>query len=540
MKSPNIAHTLIKKTIIISFILTSVIFQLDAQNYISTAQFRAYDQPCPLVIGQGFNILNPYKATMKCFDIESSNTNNLAPLSNAKKTSIKIFRTYTNSDYQKVREANVSGKVSFLNLFSFGLGNNSQTTDDLYSSEERIIIQASVNFGSYKFDRDLKLVPEAQELLSTSQQEKFIHKYGTHFISGIEKQNTLWIIISNKNHGFHQEVKNQNNANGGIDYPVIGLNFEANESEINNMISETDEYNVDIEAEGAEIDGSLQKKIMNILKEQNSNKLNEIKLAVSSAMNNLNSAEQAAITNYLYSSFDIYGLNAVKWDDQKENNLKKINEALIQLNDSRKSLKELSNASALEKMQNQISILSDFPEKTVYKEKIKSEYKRIKPEFEPLNNLVNLTEEYLKKSYTTCADLYCQSVNDCCKNANDLSKVNTLISKVTETERKLLKIINEANLKSAEFESKPECQKKEAGIINITSISTSPYDIYIDDAHVDILGGNQTGTYLIKPGKHQIKAVQKSGYLFYATINKRELYIETVCSEVSTQIGFDE
>ena len=71
-----------------------------------------------LKVGKGFHINDIYRQTKNCFKSETINSNKLTSQQvGGKKTSIKLFYTKTNKDYNDYKSRGNTGSVSFLNLF---------------------------------------------------------------------------------------------------------------------------------------------------------------------------------------------------------------------------------------------------------------------------------------------------------------------------------------------------------------------------------------------------------------------------------------
>ena len=82
-----------------------------------------------------------------------------------KKTSIRLFYTKTNEEFNGFKTKGVSGKVSFLNLFTLSGQKLEEYSNKIIHGEERIIFNANVDFGVYSFDTEPTLTPEAKQLV---------------------------------------------------------------------------------------------------------------------------------------------------------------------------------------------------------------------------------------------------------------------------------------------------------------------------------------------------------------------------------------
>lgn len=81
--------------------------------------------------------------------------------------------------------------------------------------------------------------------------------------------------------------------------------------------------------------------------------------------------------------------------------------------------------------------------------------------------------------------------------------------------------------------------KNSYATIRVNSRSSNPYEVYVDGDLDGIVYGNSTREIEVVPGRHHIKAVQQSGYLFSPTINHRDIN----CSEdeeIDVYVGFQD
>lgn len=164
----------------------------------------------PLKVGKGFHINDVYKQTRNCFTPETSKLSGLtSQQAGGKKTSIKIYHTNTNEEYNSLRKRGASGKISFLNLFSFGGSKLEEYANTAIKQEERIIFAANVDFGTYSFDNEPQLSDEAKSLLDQKKLHEFVNYFGTHYISGIRKESTIYVVLTNKS---SEQIHSENNT----------------------------------------------------------------------------------------------------------------------------------------------------------------------------------------------------------------------------------------------------------------------------------------------------------------------------------------
>jgi hypothetical protein len=69
-------------------------------------------------------------------------------------------------------------------------------------------------------------------------------------------------------------------------------------------------------------------------------------------------------------------------------------------------------------------------------------------------------------------------------------------------------------------ESTLECEDKNTFCIEFTNGSSDPYNLYVNDKFQQVVAAKNKVTYNIPAGYYSAKAVQKSGYLLYATVKE--------------------
>ncbi len=92
-------------------------------------------------------------------------------------------------------------------------------------------------------------------------------------------------------------------------------------------------------------------------------------------------------------------------------------------------------------------------------------------------------------------------------------------------------------ISSCTSESKQDCEVNKYGTIEITNTSTNPYNIYINNAFVVKLFGNQkSGKIKVSEGNSvKFFAEQSSGYILYPTTKTTQFNIVR-CSNYTWQI----
>jgi hypothetical protein len=94
--------------------------------------------------------------------------------------------------------------------------------------------------------------------------------------------------------------------------------------------------------------------------------------------------------------------------------------------------------------------------------------------------------------------------------------------------------------KRAQEDAQPDCQKEKYGVVSVVNHSYNPYMCYVNGSAYQSIPGKSTLKIALNVGTWTIKAVQESGYLFYATVNNRVAAIRSVCEEVVLNVGFED
>lgn len=527
-----------RKLLKICFLLI-VNFSLAQSTSVFDANYFKQDNTEPsLRVGKGFHINDVYKQTRSCFSSETTNRNNLVSQQiGGKKTTIKIFYTKSNEEYNLFKSKGSSGKVSFLNLFSAGGKKLEQMTAQETEGSERLIFYANVDFGVYSFDKDLELIPEAKSLIDQNKLQEFVKLFGTHYISGIRKESNIMVILTNKNKevSFNYENSQSTSTQGKI--PLKGLgNFEVqNKSDVNKFIQEN-EFSLDIEVNGPTINqNAMRNQISQVLNGDVQNKSEAISDIIGVAIENMSNPEQGVITQYYYAPYSLYGLDGIYWDEKKQNQLSKINQAIITAYTSKKNYRISSSTDGVK------TLVDLFGFSKNYADRIYSIFNEGKPYYLKAYNQTEQLLKQLENQYNKCADVFC-NVNDCCDFDEDILKQTEEIDLEFKKDTKELEVAIEAVFNEALAETRrPACEKGQKGIIRIHNKSSNPYEIY--DGYGKLLGvleGNNKLELHEKIGYYIYKAVQRSGYMMYPTVNNRQAIITKVCQEIDLTIGYED
>ncbi len=491
----------------------------------------------PIKVGKGFHINDVYKQTRGCFTAETCKQTNLAPQqTGGKKTTIKVFHIKTNEEFNSFRKTGTSGKISFLNLFSFGGQTLEEYANKTIHDEERVIFSANVDFGIYSFDTEPQLSEEAKVLIEQKKLQDFVNFFGTHYISGVRKESSINVIITK------EEDENSNSRNEEYGMSASGKNptgvkgsIEAQSTDKINNILKSGKFTAIVEINGPAVQSDLKGQITKILNGNSDAKADAIAAIVEGAMKNISDPAQSITTQYYYSPFSLYGLDGIYWDGKKQNELIKLNEAIVDVYSSKTLLSEMITESGKKQFLEALGNDNTNEENTA---KFLAAYNKSMPTLVTLNNKADTYLKDLEAKYNKCADVYCTNTATCCANDNYLKEIEKFdfYSKVEKEQTKLLESVIAVVAEVYAL----ECQKKKQGIINIQNFSSNPYSLYQDGKLLQVIQGKETVTFNVPLGEYSFKAVQNSGYLVYPTENIRTANIVEVCQEKTLKIGFED
>jgi len=500
----------------------------------------------PIKIGKGFHINDVYKQTKSCFTSESSGENQLTSQqsTNSAKTNIKLYYTKTNSEYNSFKSQGVSGKVSYLNLFSAGADKLNQFFYTEEKEEEKLIFIANYDFGMSSFAVEPILTNEAKELISQNKIQEFVNYYGTHYISGVRKESLIKVIISKSKSSESSDENNETSYNIGVKIPFkASASLEIKDkNNIENFLND-ENLEVEIEINGPKIDSkTLKDEIKDIVGGSSPNKEDAIQELISNAAEKMSDPSHTVITQYYYSPFELLGVKGISWDVYKQNELSNINTHIIDLYLTKKDLDEWINQSTARKLIDEICVEEEIPYS--YREQLYKNYSEVRSKLLQLSDKTNLLFEELKSRYLKCSDVFCNDLKICCNNERFLTELN-VVSIDDEIEVTLESIFSDVfdeldALVEQEEENKPDCEKQNKGFVTFKNVSSNPYNLYLNGDFIQTIAGNSSESFLIELGTHRFKAIQKSGYLLYPTENIRNAIINNPCEEKVFKIGIDQ
>lgn len=522
-------------------------FSLVAQQQLSVFDanyFIKNGQAPPIEVGKGFRINDVFGQTKYCFTPESSNQNKLKLKGTGATTKVSVHYTKDEEAYNYFKTNGVSGKVSYLNLFSVGGSHLDEFTTNSSEETERLIFFAKVDFGYYSFERDPILLTEPKALIAEKKYDDFIKLYGTHYISGVRKESNVIVILTKTSSNSSTSETNNNEVSGGANFPIrVGVNFEVKNSEEIEKLMKSTNYNISVEMNGPKLEKSqIISAVTDILKDNSANnKINSISALLQNAVDEISNPTQSIISQYYYSPFSLHGLENVNWDEIKQNNLIKINEDVLKIYSTKSGLEEYINPNTLSEIITTYSAeYPTFNKKGIYIDEIKQTYNKSLPKIKNYKLQFDSCLNVLKASYNSCSDIHCVSTDNCCNQGNTNEFINILIYKSDQETEKLENVFEKA-INDAQIDADmPPCEKNKKGYIIIVNKSTNPYDIYQGDAFIETLKGGYQKKFMVSKGTYTFKAQQQSGFLMYPTINNRTAVVSSYCEEIVLKIGFED
>jgi hypothetical protein len=526
------------KRIITFVLLLPFLIQSQSSSVFDAAYFDKDNTAPPLKIGKGFHINDVYRQTRGCFIPETCHQNKLtSQQTGGKKTTIKIYHTVTNEEYSSFRRRGASGKISFLNLFSIGGGKLEDYSNKQVKDEERIIFTANVDFGVYSFDLEPTLMDEAKQLVTDKKLDDFVKFFGTHYISGIKKESSIYVILTRTHSLDDKSTSDKTNFSLSGNNPTgWGGSVGTESSDKVNEILEHNEFSVEVEIYGPELEkNDIKGKISDILSKKPSKQADAISNIIEGAMQGISNPDHSIITQYYYTPFTLYGLDGIYWDEKKQIELTKLNQTIISVYASKSYISEMITESGKKQY---LDLIKEQTTDESYIKKFLAAYDKAKPAFVSLNNKADAYLKTLETKYLKCSDIFCPQTTTCCNNDLFIQEIEKfgLSIKVEQEERKL----TEAIITVAAEMNAPECEKKKMGIIRIENYSSNPYSLYQGDKFIQTIKGKEIIDFTVDMGQYQFKAVQESGYLMYATVNNRNAVVSQVCEEVVLKIGFED
>lgn len=180
----------------------------------------------PLEAGKGFHINDVYKQTRHCFTTESCDESKLKA-KGGRKSFVTVHYTETDEEYKLLQTKGVSGKVSYLNLFSLGGSKLQSFSSTEYGRKERLVFIAKTDFGMYTYPFEPVLLPEPKALIDQAKYDDFMQFYGTHYICGLRKEASIWVVLNKADDSYLNSQSDENSVDGAFKTLFkVGANLE--------------------------------------------------------------------------------------------------------------------------------------------------------------------------------------------------------------------------------------------------------------------------------------------------------------------------
>jgi len=510
-----------------------------SRNSYDATLFKAADQQASIEVGKGFNITDPFQATRPCFTSASRDASLLKKQgTKGAETHIKVFYTENEYEYNMFKSSNKSGNISFLNMVNLSPTEIDKLTTTHNKHSEKLIFIGTVDFGNYYYPEDPVFTPEAQKLLDEGKYDAFKMRYGTHFVSGIGKASSVIVELSFESEESDEQSDYENGLSGEIHYKA-DVNFEVtNNTSTNNNIKDK-KFVATIDIQGPHLDTDSWKSSIENLKGSD-DLIGAVSGFINSQLKSMQNEEDALPVRYFFTDFTLYGCEGIKWDIAKEKKLSNINKNFLDcitiINLAQENLENnpIDNPKSI---YHTLVVNSRVLGNATYTYNgLAQRATTLNPKWKSLIESAKGLVEKLQNQYQQCSDITCDIKGSCCGNTD-----------YTEQVKALFKEYNDIDLELSGFVydwyddiTQQDNQRVKKAKFTVINKSSNPYNIYINGNFKKELPGGYQTTWTVNLGKYEIKAVQKSGYMFDATVNYRTVNLTQEGQEVPVTIGYED
>lgn len=497
------------------------------------SMFKLNDQQAAIEPGKSINIADPFMTTRQCFTSNSRDASLLKKQgTTGVKTHVEVFYTKNEQEYQQLKSSNASESVSFLNTFSVGASQASQSLNEFMQKTERLVFIATVDFGNYFYPDEPVFVPEAQALLEEGKFDEFKTRYGTHFVSGIGKTSKVTVELQrNQSEKKQQTIEDMVISMEGAFGSVSGGFKVENKEEQNKNFKESG-FSVIVDVEGPHLNTDSWADAIQKLSNADGDLIDAVIGFLKQQLKDCQNEADALVSRYFLTDFSLYGCKGIKWDLEKEKKLGEINEDYLALCMLINMAQDAVNTNPATNPDNMIGMMvkeiSQQGALIFNHDDLDAKIGGLTPEWKKLIEKGNALIPKLKKQY----ELFSNVANDVNDPANILDysaeeeEVGELFSSIFE--------------KITGFAEEWASTIPQLGLLTVVNQSSDPFYIYVNNDYKGVINGYSKLDLQLNVGTHQVKAVQKSGYTLYETVNYRTAVISTIGQRVEVKIGLED
>lgn len=508
-----------------------------AQNRSSypAAFFKSDGQEAPIEVGKGLNITDPFTPTRPCFTSASRDGSLLKKQgSGGAETKVEVFYTKDEYQYNMFKSSNMSGNVSFLNMASLSTSALEKMTSSKNKVSEKLIFVCTIDFGNYYYPDDPIFTTDAQSLLDAGKYDDFKKRYGTHFVSGIGKGASVTVELSLN----EEESEDMSSFDFDLDASLhykADLNFSmTNQSELNQKFSSRG-FSAKLFLNGPQLSDDWEEVIKSKTKEDDL--IESVSTYLKNQVKDMKE-ENAVPLRYFLTDFTLYGCEGIKWNLAKEKKLSSINKNYLDCYNIINLAQENIDINPIDNPKSILNIIPYFSEQNnnYPYDQLKKQVASVNPEWTKLIASANAVIEKLQNQYDNCSDITCAINESCCGKTDYTNEVKQLFAQYDIIYNK----IDGYASQWLDNVMEQEHQRVKKAKFTVINKSSNPYNIYINGKFKKELSGGYKTTWTVNLGKYEIKAVQKSGYLFDATVNHRTVNLTQEGQEVSVTIGYED
>lgn len=523
-----------KKTIVCMAFMSMVLGSwAQGRSSYDASMFKLNGQQAAIEPGKSINIADPFKTTRQCFTSSSRDASLLKKQgTTGVKTHVEVFYTKNEREYQQLKSTNASESVSFLNTFSVGVSQASKSLKESMEKTERLVFIATVDFGNYFYPDEPEFTSEAKALLDEEKFDEFKTRYGTHFVSGIGKTSKVTVeLIRNQSEEKEQTIDDIVASMEGALGSVSG-GFKVENKEEQNTNFRKSGFSVIVDVEGPHLNTDSWADAIQKLSNADGDLIDAVIGFLKQQLKDCQNEADALVSRYFLTDLSLYGCKGINWNLEKEKKLGEINEDYLALCMLINMAQDAVNTNPATNPDHMIGMIvkevsqqgalifnhNDLDEKIGG---LTLEWKKV---VEKGNALI----PKLKKQY----ELFSNVAND----VNDPANIIDYSAEEKEFEEQFESILD----KFVGFVVDWANSIPQLGLLTVENQSGDPFDIYVDNEYKGVVNGNSKMDLQLNVGTHQVKAVQKSGYTFYETINNRTVVISTIGQRVVAKIGLED